>query len=70
MGIGMTKEGEGMVLANGCPDHGTKYLYRKHMNGMWHEFCSINDCPYCDVVQRERKQDQPIQFEDRRNNGA
>lgn len=62
------KEGEGMFACDGCPEHGTRNLYRKMINGMWHELCSVQNCYYCDIVLRERKQSQPIPFDDRRKN--
>jgi hypothetical protein len=63
------KEGEGGILHRvGCPDHGDKFLYRKNIDGIWYELCSVQNCYYKDVVRRERRQRQPILFEDRRVN--
>lgn len=64
------KEGEGVYLGmdDGCPTHKTEYLYRKFIDGLWRELCSAQNCYYCDIVRKERRQRQPIQFADRRKN--
>lgn len=62
------KESDGGLIYDGCPDHGTKFLYRKFVDGFWREYCSAQNCDYCEIVCKERKQNQPILFEDRRKN--
>jgi hypothetical protein len=57
-------------MEDGCPTHDTRYLYRKFENGFWYEYCAAQDCNYKDIVCKERKQRQPIMFEDRRKNVA
>jgi hypothetical protein len=62
-----SKEGEGVICyPDGCPVHGTEFLYRKFVDGFWREFCSEQNCDYNNIVCKERKQNQPIQFKGRR----
>jgi hypothetical protein len=63
----MSKEGMG-CLDDECPRHGVNFLFRKCINGLWHDVCSAQGCDYKNVVWKERKQNQPIPFEDRRKN--
>jgi len=63
----MSDEGRACV-DGGCPEHGMKNMSRKMINGLWHNVCFAQNCEYKEVVWRERRQNQPIQFDDRRKN--
>ena len=65
----MSDEGRA-CMCDGCPEHGTEFLYRKFIDGFWREYCSVQNCDYNDIVCRERKQNQPIPFDDRRKNAT